>query len=101
MQNRGVCYRKSFEGELEQGNGGLGSCCKRRDGTFVVQDQRPAQFCRPSSCRTLGRRLPALINRGLKTRDEDFAGTTTVQMLFQFFTERVVQLFIQIVGEFG
>src|SRR5580765_6840025 len=101
MQKAGFCYKESWKKEGCRKGWSLGLLPNglHSPGEFRHQflSEPGGSFSRGALCR----RLPALLNRRLETCQKNLARLASIEVLFQFITQRIVQLLIQIVREFS
>src|SRR5271169_5765935 len=98
MQEVGFCYRENRPGIW----GSLGGLRLRSDHCeclFVILQQLLAEPDRLLSRGALRRGGSALINRRFETGEERLTRFATAQVPLQFFTKRIIQLFVEIVRE--
>jgi len=60
-----------------------------------------AKFSSGSFVKGLRRNLTKLLDGGFEAGEEGLAGFATIEMLFQLYAERIVELFVEVVGELG
>lgn len=98
MQKSGFCYRKIRKRRVRV-DCGLWPNGRHSAGVFLHQCP-PEPNCSPPRG-ALRWRPPTLFNRCFETCQKHFARPTSVKVTFQFLTQRVVQLLIEVVRKFG
>ena len=99
MQKTGVCYRKRLQKEEWRKRMDLRLRPNGRHNPGVVLHYFLTELDRSLLRRALCRRVPAVLNGRFETCQKHLARRASVEVLFQFITQRIVQLLIEIVRE--